>query len=595
MTEEKEKQGELNPIEIIVQNDASNVKEKTEIGIPLLDLSINDLILKMVEFSNKENCLTVSKDAEEVRSIFYQKLKDLKKENEVEKEENQKTEKIILHPHEIEFKRAYKKFKSIKNKHRKEKDETEQKNFQIKKQIIQDIDSIRDQKESIRNTFVEFKLLQEKWKSTGNVPIADNNNLWQSYHHHVELFYDYIQINKELRNLDFRRNFEEKISICKKAEKLINEKSLNKIQENLQELHEHWSNVGPVAKKERERIWERFQKATKLLHKKKNDYFLQKKEENNQRVEKKNKICNLIDNLTIDNPSSHQQWQKLIEDCNKLSEKWRSIGRLNKKDNSNAWKQHREVVNNFYIKRKKFYENKKQHTQEIIKNKKEICKNAEELKYSKQWKETSHRLIQLQKDWKNTGFVSNNLNKKLWERFENACNVFFDAKKEYFKNLDNIKKENFNLKQSLLKKIKEFIPTDDGKKDFRALNAFSKEWKKNGLVPHNKENIEQDFLKSINNHYEKIKMDKEEILKEQFLNKITYINGNTRKLDQEKKCIQTKLESVQKMLNQYKNNISFFGKNKKNDILREGVKKKIESTQKEIKSLKEKMRIIEKF
>ena len=123
MTEEKEKQEELNPIEIIVQNDTSNVKEKTEIGIPLLDLSINDLILKMVEFSNKENCLTVSKNAEEVRSIFYQKLKDLKKENEVEKEENQKTEKIILHPHEIEFKRAYKKFKSIKNKHRKEKDE----------------------------------------------------------------------------------------------------------------------------------------------------------------------------------------------------------------------------------------------------------------------------------------------------------------------------------------------------------------------------------------------------------------------------------------------------------------------------------------
>ena len=180
-------------------------------------------------------------------------------------------------------------------------------------------------------------MLQKKWRDTGHVPIAQNNSLWQSYHHHVEIFYDYIKINNDLRDLDFKRNLEEKTRICQKAEALINEKSLNKMHENLQELHEHWRNIGPVKKELREEIWERFQMATKLIHKKRNDYFLEKKEENETRLKAKNVICKKITALTENPPDTHNEWQKLITKCRALEDKWKEIGKLNKKDNKTGW------------------------------------------------------------------------------------------------------------------------------------------------------------------------------------------------------------------------------------------------------------------
>ena len=151
-------------------------------------------------------------------------------------------------------------------------------------QIIEDIDNITKEEESIKKTFEQFRTLQEKWKNTGHVPASHSNNLWQSYHHHVELFYDFIKLNNDLRDLDFTRNLEEKIAICEKTEALVNEKSLNKMNDSLQELHEHWKSVGPVKRELREEIWERFQNISRSLNKKRNDYFILRKEEEKKKL-----------------------------------------------------------------------------------------------------------------------------------------------------------------------------------------------------------------------------------------------------------------------------------------------------------------------
>ena len=364
--------------------------------------------------------------------------------------------------------------------------------------------------------------------------------------------------------------------------------------DSLQELHEHWKNIGPVEKEKRNAIWDRFQTATKTLHKKRNDYFLLKKEENDKKLETKNSICKAIDALTNKLPTSHNSWQQLIAESRKLEEKWKSLGRLGKKENSIAWKNLRNSLDNFYQKKKDFYKNRKKDSENVIAKKTAICEKAEALKKDINWKETTVKLIQLQEDWKNTGFSPKQKTDKIWNRFKSACNSFFNAKKVYFKDLEKAKEENLKAKQTLLKEVEKFSPSEDGKADFEILTNFSKEWRKCGFVPRNKQSIEQDFEKIMNKHFDAVKLDKNEISKEKFINKITAINGNQSKLEKEKEFVKAKIDEQKKIITQYENNISFFGKSKSNDTLKKEVKNKIESAEKEVNILKEKLKIIKK-
>ena len=599
MLGEKEKKEMKKPKEAIVEIEEVEIPTNGELiveinqEIDLSDLSIEGLISEMNRFSENENILSLSKKAEEVRSLFYQKLKQIQKE-EVDEEdtETEKPKKSSLLPTEVSFRKAYNKFKGEKSKHRKIKHTQEQTNLEEKRRIIDEIDNLTTQEESTKKTFEQFRVLQDKWKSIGYVPISENNNLWQNYHHHVELFYDYIKLNRDLRDLDFKRNFEEKTMICEKAEALKTENSLNKMHEILQELHEHWKNIGPVEKEQRENVWERFQNATKVLHKKRNDYFLHKKQESDKRLAEKNSICKAIDDLTKDIPTSHQAWQKLIEASKVLNEKWKAIGRLNKKDNTKAWKYLRSSLDNFYKKKNDFYKNKKEDTEKVIATKTVICEKAEALKESTDWKETTQKLIKLQEDWKNSGFAPKQISDKLWKRFKTTCNGFFNDKKAHFKDLDKTKEQNLLAKRKVLKELEKFSPSNDGKKDLKTLNNFSIEWKKCGFVPFKKQSIDQDFEKLLNKHYDVIKLEKKDIEKEKFINKITAINGNQSRLIKEKEIIKTKMDDEKKIITQYENNISFFGKSKSNDSLKKEVENTIESAQKEVELLKEKLKII---
>jgi hypothetical protein len=559
------------------------------------EMSLEALIEQMNQYSESDNIFSISNKAEEVRAIFYQKLKQISKENTVkdiwgpEKEKKTST----LHPLEVEFRKAYNKLKREKAKARKKKEQEEEGNLQIKKQIIEDIDKLTNQQESLKKTFEQFRALQEKWRNTGHVPIAQNNSLWQSYHHHVELFYDYIKINNDLRDLDFKRNLEEKTKICEKAEALINEKSLNKMHDNLQELHEHWKDIGPVEKEKREDIWERFQAATKVIHKKRNDYFLEKKEENDKKLETKNDLCKQIKQLTENPADTHKQWQNLIIKCRALEDTWKAVGRLNKKDNKIAWNNLRESLNHFYQTKNTFYKNRKSDTEKVIQQKLSICEKAEELKDSTDWKNTTQQLIKLQEDWGIAGYSPKQKTDKIWKRFNSASNTFFNARKKHFKALDVSKEKNHLAKQQLLKEIEKFKSSENGKSDFEMLSNYSKKWKDCGAVPLKKQKIEKEFETVMNKHLDAIKMNKNEISKEKFKNKITAINGNKTKLDKEKSFILSKIDQQKQIIAQYENNISFFGKSKSNEALKQEVMGKIESAESQLVILKEKLQIIE--
>ena len=440
----------------------------TEEDSTLIDnntLSINEIIIKIGVLSKNENPYLVSKEIEDLKSIFYVKLKEENKQKSLPKDLTE-TENIKqkLHPLEIKFKAVFKTYRKIKAEFRNKKEKEEKQNLKIKKQIIEDIDTLSKEQESIKVTFEKFKALQQKWKQTGHVPITANNDLWQSYHHHIELFYDFIKINNDLRDLDFQRNLEEKTIICEKAESLMKEKSIHKAHNKLQELHEHWKNLGPVEKKQRESIWERFQKISKEINKKRNNYFLEKKEKDLQKLEEKKTISTKISLLASEKITTHNQWQEASNKCHELQEEWKSLGGLNNEYNKIAWKKFRESLTNFYETKKAFYKEKKEISKENLKKKLVICETAENIKNSTDWKETTKKLINLQNEWGKIEFTSTKKSKEIWKRFRTACDTFFKAKKSYYKKIEKEQEEAYNEKEKLIKQLQMFKTSSNSKK-----------------------------------------------------------------------------------------------------------------------------------
>ena len=583
--------------EVLDENTISEnnqVQESVNKTIDLSSLSMEELITELENLCETQNPYSVSKKSEEIKTLFY---KSLKSENNIEdiSEEDSDEEKKTLHPLELKFKNVNNKFRKIKSDYRKKREKEENKNLIIKENIISEIDKLSKEEESIKITFEKFKDYQKKWNNTGHVPITKSNDLWQNYHHHVELFYDYIKINKELRDLDFKKNLEQKTIICEKSEKLSNDKSINTAFNSLQELHEHWKNIGPVSREYRESIWERFQTASRKINKNRNDYFLNKKRIFKGNTELKSSICKEINKLSEDDPNTHQQWNNLSEKLNELSEKWKKAAPIEKSDLKKSWTEFREVTNKFYSMKNNFYKNRKEDNNNNLQEKISICEKAEDLSNSTNWQETGKQLIQLQEKWKNSAFVPKNLSDKIWKRFRSACNKFFDARKKHYKLLDKEKEENIKEKTVLLKTVENFDVSDNPKEDIKKLKEFSEKWNSIGFVPKQDIQINDKFDKVISSLYNKLKVDKSEKKNIQFQIKAEKLKGNSDKLNIEKDFIRQEIEKVNKTILQYENNISFFGNGKGTEKLKEDVLKNIENDRKEIEELKKKLSLLNKI
>ena len=595
MNEKKEKE----PIEEVISTSSSK-----ELIVNNTDLEIEQVIEKIEILTNDQNPYSVSKEIEELKSIFYIKLKEKTKNQEItileetptsEKNDSSEINKEnTLHPLEITFKICYAKYKKIKFEFRKKRDKQEIDNLKTKQQIIADIDKLTQEDESIKKTFEHFRILQEQWKKIGHVPQSENNNLWQSYHHHVELFYDYIKLNNDLRDLDFTRNLEEKTIIYEKAKALLNEKSFNKMHSTLQELHEHWKDVGPVKKELREELWENFQNISKTLNKKRNDYFLKEKEKDQKKLIKKEEICRKISDLTSETVNTHKEWEENTNQCSVLEKEWKDIGRLNKAENTIAWKRLRTVLNGFYDKKNTYYKQKKEDAKVVLKVKIIICEKSEELQNSTDWQETGKQLIRLQNDWKNAGFSYAYQSNKIWKRFKAACDNFFNSRKEHYKAMDKEKEVALKEKEEILLTLKKFKSSENSKDDIKQLKGFSNQWKNVGHIARDKIKINDKFFDIINSKFEELGLSKKALAEEQYKNKVSSLKGNDKAISSEKQFLRLKIDTLKKEIYQYENNISFFGKNKDTEPLRKQVEEKITKANSEIESLKQKLQILNK-
>ena len=333
-----------------------------------------------------------------------------------------------------------------------QKDNLQQETINLKKkiEIINKIILLRSQEESLHDTFKKFKILQDEWKKIGSVPILKKEHIWKTYNHHIELFYDYIKINKELRDLDFNKNLKAKQKICESAKKLIKEKSINKMFMDLQILHQKWKKIGPVTKNERENIWKEFQKYTYKIHNKRNKFFLNKKKIERRNLEKKNLICKEIKLLVSNDQSNHVHWQNITDKISSLTDEWKRIAPINKNDLKGAWSNLRESKKTVYSERNQFFKKKKQNLKKNLNIKIRICEKAEELSKSNEWNKTSKILIDLKKEWLNSPFVPNKLSITYWKRFKAASNIFFRERQKYYTKIKKQDKNNIKQKQNIL-------------------------------------------------------------------------------------------------------------------------------------------------
>ena len=596
MPEENKQEMEVTQLESV--EGSSEEKQESKITeISYNSLSIEELIEKHVQLLETEKPYSVSKQIDEIKVYFYKKLHSLNDNKEVSEEEDTDSEKKekTLHPLEIKFKQVHNKYRKLKSEFRKNRDQEEDKNLKTKLQIIVDIDVLIKEEESLKTTFEKFRNLQDKWKNTGNVSLKENNNLWQSYHHHVEMFYDYIKINNDLRDLDFKRNLEQKTLICEKSEKLLTEKSINLAFDTLQELHEHWKDIGPVVRELREEIWNRFQVTSREINKKKNDYFHKKQAIRKNNLKIKSEICKKIIGLSTPLADNHNQWVKLTEESKVLSEKWKKAAPIEKEDLKKSWSEFREANNEFFQNKSSFYKNKKEATSSKLQIKVSICEKAEALSSSTQWNDTGKTLIKLQEQWKNSPFVPNNTSSPIWKRFRKACDTFFNARKNHYKELDKERNSNLKEKENLLTTVSKFSVSKDAKKDIETLKTFSKQWNSIGFIPRDSMKINDKFNTLISSFYNNLKIDKSEKENIQFLAKTESLKGNSQQLDKEKDFIRKQIENVNKIILQYENNISFFGHGKGTDLLKQGVIDKIDQSKKEIGKLKEKLSTLNKI
>ena len=471
-----------------------------------------------------------------------------------------------------------------------------QDNLKVKEAILEELRQLIDSEEELKKTYDVFKELQENWRGIGPVPQSANNTLWNNYHFLVEKFFDKVKINKELRDLDLKKNLEVKAELCEKAEELLLETSINKSFQKLQKLHEAWKETGPVPKDKKDEIWDRFKAASDAINEQRQRYYDDLREEQNKNYSAKIVLCEKAEQLSEKTPKSPKEWQINTDKINELFKVWKTIGFAPKKVNDEVWVRFRTALDTFFKHKKDFFQTYKDEQSENYNQKVNLCLQAEALKDSEDWKRTTDELIALQQEWKNIGPVPRKFSDKIWKRFRAACDEFFNRKAEYFSNIGEKQEENFRKKKDLIEKIKTHEYSKDNTENLNILKEFQREWMEIGHVPiKQKDTIQNEFRKTINEQFDKLNISRKAKSTIGFKNKIENLKKSPHAdniISKERAFLQSKINALQNDIKLWENNIGFFASSKKADVLKSEFESKIEKAKTDIAILEEKLKIL---
>ncbi|HAN18153.1 MAG: hypothetical protein A2X13_04270 [Bacteroidetes bacterium GWC2_33_15] len=612
---ETDKNHEINLEEEIVLDEAENFdneveevsklylnddQSKIDVDFNLLERDV--LVEELRRFIETQPINQIRREVEAIKASFYKKQKAI---NEINRKQfikdggNIEDYIPVEDPLETELKELFKKYRKYKAEYNRSLENVKETNLERKYAVIEKLKDLITNNESIGDTFQVFRELQLQWKEIGPVPQSHLKDLWNTYHHHVEKFYDFININKELRDLDLKKNLEIKTDLCEKAEKLIEHNSVVIAFKTLQKLHNQWREIGPISNEQRDAVWERFKEATRLINKKHQDYFKNLKDDQKNNLEQKSALCEKAEEISNTKLDSHKDWTDKTQEILDLQKAWRAIGFAPKKDNNRIYARFRNACDKFFTEKREFYSQNKELQDTNLERKIELCVQAELIQESTDWKQTTKDLIDLQKKWKEIGPVPRKQSDKVWKRFRAACDHFFNRKSSYYSNIEEVYDNNLKLKLEIIEKVKNFEFSDNPRKNFESLKKLQDDWSEIGFVPFKmKDKVQNEFRELINQQFDKLKIDDSEkkLLKFQsHLENLQHKPKSSNKIRHEREKFFTRIKKLESNITLWENNLGFFNsdsaqaKEMINDYMN-----KIEEAKKEIKVMEDKIRLIDK-
>ncbi|WP_417876677.1 DUF349 domain-containing protein [Winogradskyella sediminis] len=557
-------------------------------------MSMAELTTEFGRLLGSHKIQTISKHVNEIKSEFNAKFSELLDEKKEEFIEDGGNEIDFYYTNDTkkQFNSYYKTYKQNINAYYKEREQNLKQNLDTRLAIIEEIKGLLSVEENMGTTYKTFKELQEKWRNAGPIPRDKYNNAWNTYHHHVERFYDFLHLNNDLRDMDFKHNYDQKIKIIERAEELAEDENTNRSFRELQVLHKLWKEeLGPVSKEHREAIWERFSNATKLIHDKRQAYFADMDKAHEKNLERKEEIIAQIEAIAEDKANSHSGWQKKIKEIEALREAFFKAGKVPLKVNESTWAKFKAAVRTFNRSKNSFYKELKKDQYENLKKKKDLIQIAEDNKDSEDFATVTPLMKKIQNEWKKIGHVPRRDSDKIWKQFKTACNHYFDRMHAQRKAQDQHLYEAFDKKVKLLDDLKVMELTEDPKADIKTLQDKIAEWKAIGYVPQNKRYIDGKFYKAIDDKFDKLKMDKSKLEMIKFESKLENLadSDDTRLLDNEQNFIRKRISEIKSEINQLENNLQFFSNVKSDNPLVKDVHKNIANHKKELDTWKAKL------
>ena len=584
---------EIKP-EVIPAETADVVQEVKETAVNFADKNLAELTELFQSLKDSEDRMKRSKEAEAIKSAFYKRLSKEKAdageedtveepdENTLEVESTVPLQSRSLSPFaaiEAGFKSLYVDYKKERAEYNKQQDALREENLATKQAIIEELKALVENPGDMKDAFPKFRDIQNRWREVGPVPQQNFRDVNDTYQLHITKFYDLVDINRELRDLDFKKNLEAKTAFCEQAEALAENENVVEAFKELQKLHEQWKDLGPVAKEYRDEIWERFRAATSVINKRYQAHFEGLKEQQVKNLEAKTALCEQVEAIAEKEITSSTQWNTLSKEIEDIQAKWKTIGFATRKDNQKIYDRFRAACDKFFERKRASLTEFKDSMNANLEKKMAIIEEAESLKTSTDWKATTDRLIELQKQWKEIGAVPRKKSEQIWKRFRAACDEFFTARDNRPAGQGNLS-ANLAAKQALIEEIKAF----EG--DESAAAEFAKKWNEIGFVPFK----EKD---AVNAAYREAMAEKFPGFGGRGQRRQGGSQRPSGKPMTEKDKLKEQFNALQQEIQTYENNIGFFSLSKGAEKLKAQMQEKIDAAKERLDALKVKIRDLE--
>jgi hypothetical protein len=577
------------------RGDENTVEEDADLADSISDKTKGELLEMLAQIIAERPVQDIRREVEAIKIAFYKRhraeVDALRKAFAAEHGEDAE---FSMEPdvYESRLKDLLRTYRTKRDEFAAVAEKAKEENYKIKLEIIEELKNLVKNEETLNNTFAKFRELQARWKETGPVPQQYVKDLWETYNLHVENFYDFVKINKELRDLDWKKNLELKTALCEQAERLAEEPSVVEAFRKLQKLHDDWREIGPVASEYKDDLWERFKEASSKINRSHQEFFERLKAEQSNNLERKTALCEQVEALAADSLSSHKAWNRASEKLLEIQKEWKTIGFAPKKDNTKVYERFRAACDAFFARKREFYSEVKDDMEKNLRLKEEICEAAEKLQESEEWKAATDELLALQARWKEIGAVSRRHSDAIWKRFRAACDKFFERKSAYFASVENEYAENLRKKSEL---IEQMLVADIKEGGHDMIKEFQRRWSEIGYVPiKHKDELQKRYKEAVDKLFGALRGSDREQSMSRFKEKVSSLrSAGDKRLRTERDKLYNRVRQLEQEIALLENNIGFFSKSKGAEALIADVQEKIARAKRDMADAIAKVKMID--